>query len=121
MQRARRIDDLHCMDVRCRKYIKYLARLPAWICGAECFSTGGAVHMALQSQLFQGDAKLEVAAISNPAHADAKKLMAVIGSLKAAGRNLSQIPATLDSTGVSTARDGKWTAMRVRRTLERCR
>jgi peptidoglycan hydrolase-like protein with peptidoglycan-binding domain len=29
---------------------------------------GRAVHMALQSQLFQGDAKLEAAAVSDPAH-----------------------------------------------------
>ena len=53
------------------------------------------------------------------ANADAKKLMTVIGPLRAAGQNLSQIAATLDSMGVATPRGGKWTAMQVKRTLER--
>jgi DNA invertase Pin-like site-specific DNA recombinase len=53
------------------------------------------------------------------ANADAKRLMTVIGPLKAAGQNLSQIAMTLDSMGVATSRDGKWTAMQVKRVLQR--
>jgi len=60
-----------------------------------------------------------VRAEATKANADAMKLMVVIGPLKAAGQNLSQIAATLDGMGVATPRGGKWTAMQVKRTLER--
>jgi len=62
---------------------------------------------------------LRAEATKAKANADANRLMAVVGPLRAAGQNLSQVAATLDSMGVLTARGGKWTAMQVKRTLER--
>lgn len=59
------------------------------------------------------------AAIQAKAEQEARKAMKVIGPLRDAGRNLSQIAATLNDMAVPTSRGGQWTAKQVSRVLDR--
>lgn len=59
------------------------------------------------------------AAIQAKAVTDAGKAMTIIGPLRDAGQNLSQIAAALDRMNVPTSRGGAWTAKQVSRILQR--
>jgi len=59
------------------------------------------------------------AAIQVKANEEAQKVMTIIGPLKEAGQNLSQIAAALDRMQIPTSRGGSWTAKQVSRVLER--
>lgn len=58
-------------------------------------------------------------AIQAKAHAEAEKVMRVIGPLRQSGATLASIAATLNETGVSTSRGGEWTPTQVSRVLQR--
>lgn len=49
----------------------------------------------------------------------ARKAMAVIGPLRAAGQSLNAVAASLNQMGLRSSRGGKWTAKAVARVLER--
>ncbi|QDZ10416.1 recombinase family protein [Devosia ginsengisoli] len=58
-------------------------------------------------------------AIQAKAHAEAEKVMKVIGPLRQAGATLASIASTLNETGIPTSRGGSWTPTQVSRVLER--
>lgn len=58
-------------------------------------------------------------AIQSKARAEADKLMTIIGPMREAGRNLSQIADALGKMDVATSRGGQWTAKQVSRVIER--
>lgn len=58
-------------------------------------------------------------AIQIKARAEADKLMTIIGPMREAGRNLSQIAEALGKMDVATSRGGQWTAKQVSRVIER--
>lgn len=58
-------------------------------------------------------------AIQTKARAEADKLMTIIGPMREAGRNLSQIAEALEKMDVATSRGGQWTAKQVSRVFER--
>lgn len=59
------------------------------------------------------------AAIQVKAGEDARRVMKIIGPLRDAGKNLSEIAAVLNDTAISTARGGQWTAKQISRVLDR--
>ncbi len=59
------------------------------------------------------------AAIQEKAAAEARKVMQIVGPLRQSGRTLASIAGTLNDMQVATSRGGQWTAMQVRRVLER--
>lgn len=59
------------------------------------------------------------AAVQAKAGEDARKAMRVIGPLREAGRNLSQIAQALNDMALPTSRGGQWTAKQVSRILDR--
>lgn len=59
------------------------------------------------------------AAIQAKAGEDARRAMKVIGPLRDAGKNLSEIAAVLNDMAAPTARGGQWTAKQVSRILDR--
>lgn len=58
-------------------------------------------------------------AIQEKAKAEAEKVMKVVGPLRNAGQTLSTIAGTLNDMEVKTSRGGEWTAMQVKRVLDR--
>lgn len=58
-------------------------------------------------------------AIQEKAKAEAEKVMKIVGPLRAAGQTLSTIAGTLNDMEVKTSRGGGWTAMQVKRVLDR--
>lgn len=58
-------------------------------------------------------------AIQEKARREAEKVMKIVGPLRASGRTLAAIAETLNDMEVATSRGGRWTAMQVKRTLER--
>jgi DNA invertase Pin-like site-specific DNA recombinase len=58
-------------------------------------------------------------AIQQKAKAEAEKAMKVVGPLRNAGQTLAAIADTLNDMEVKTSRGGQWTAMQVKRVLER--
>ncbi|MEL7279104.1 MAG: recombinase family protein [Pseudomonadota bacterium] len=58
-------------------------------------------------------------AVQANARARAEKLAGLVGPLREAGKPLREIAAHLDKAGVQTARGGRWTAMQVKRVLDR--
>ncbi|GGA82982.1 resolvase [Nitratireductor aestuarii] len=58
-------------------------------------------------------------AIQAKAKAEAEKVVKVIGPLRNAGQTLSAIADTLNDMEVKTSRGGQWTAMQVKRVLDR--
>ena len=59
------------------------------------------------------------AAIQEKAAAEARKVMQIVGPLRQSGRTLASIAGTLNDMQVATSRGGQWTAMQVKRVLER--
>ncbi|WP_440982389.1 recombinase family protein [Shinella sumterensis] len=59
------------------------------------------------------------AAVQAKAAEDARRAMKVIGPLRDAGKNLSEIAAVLNDMVMPTARGGQWTAKQVSRILDR--
>lgn len=59
------------------------------------------------------------AAIQEKAAAEARKVMQIIGPLRQSGRTLASIAGALNDMQVATSRGGQWTAMQVKRVLER--
>lgn len=58
-------------------------------------------------------------AIQEKAMAEAQKVMKIVGPLKSAGQTLAAIAGTLNDMEVKTSRGGQWTAMQVKRVLDR--
>ena len=58
-------------------------------------------------------------AIQEKAKAEAEKVVKIIGPLRNAGQSLSAIADTLNVMEVKTSRGGQWTAMQVKRVLDR--
>jgi DNA invertase Pin-like site-specific DNA recombinase len=58
-------------------------------------------------------------AIQEKARAEAEKVMKIVGPLRNAGQTLSTIAETLNDMEVKTSRGGEWTAMQVKRVLDR--
>lgn len=58
-------------------------------------------------------------AIEARAKADAERVMKVVGPMRAGGATLATIAATLNETGIATARGGSWTPTQVSRVIER--
>lgn len=58
-------------------------------------------------------------AIQRDAHAFATKVAPVVLPLRAAGKTLGDIAKALDGAGIETPRGGAWTAMQVKRVLDR--
>lgn len=59
------------------------------------------------------------AAIQEKAAAEARKVMQIVGPLRQSGQTLASIAGTLNDMQVATSRGGQWTAMQVKRVLER--
>ena len=53
------------------------------------------------------------------ADADAQRVINFIRPLREAGRTLREIAEALQKAGIKTPRDGAWTAMQVKRTIDR--
>ncbi len=66
-----------------------------------------------------GSLDKRVAALKQTADADAKRVIGIIGPLRAANRCLREIAEELQKQGIKTPRGGAWTAMQVKRTLDR--
>lgn len=64
------------------------------------------------------DRRIEV--LKQVADADAARVIAFIRPLKEANQTLRQIAEALDKARIETPRGGKWTAMQVKRTIDRC-
>ncbi|ESY26643.1 recombinase family protein [Mesorhizobium sp. M1004] len=60
-----------------------------------------------------------IASLKATADADARRVMDVVKPLRDAGKTLRDIAAALHEAGVKTPRGGAWTAMQVKRTLDR--
>lgn len=58
-------------------------------------------------------------AIHEKARAEAEKVMKIVGPLRSAGQTLAAIAGTLNDMEVRTSRGGRWTAMQVKRALDR--
>ena len=58
-------------------------------------------------------------AIQEKARAEAEKAMKIVGPLRSAGQTLAAIAGTLNDMEVKTSRGGQWTAMQVKRVLDR--
>lgn len=58
-------------------------------------------------------------AVQQDALAFARKIEAVLLPLRTAGKTLSEIASALNSAGIQSARGSKWTAMQVKRVLDR--
>lgn len=58
-------------------------------------------------------------AIQEKARAEAEKVMKIVGPLRGAGQTLAAIAGTLNDMEVKTSRGGQWTAMQVKRALDR--
>jgi hypothetical protein len=59
------------------------------------------------------------AAIQAKAKGEASRLIKIIGPMREAKRSLAQIAEALDGMNVATSRGGRWTAMQVKRVLDR--
>lgn len=66
-----------------------------------------------------GSLDKRVAALKQTADDDARRVLGVIGPLRNAGRTLREIAEELQKQGIRTPRGGAWTAMQVKRTLDR--
>lgn len=58
-------------------------------------------------------------AIQEKAKAEAAKVMKIVGPLRNAGQTLAGIARTMNDMEVKTSRGGQWTAMQVKRVLDR--
>lgn len=58
-------------------------------------------------------------AIQEKAKAEAEKVMKIVGPLRNAGQTLATIADTLNGMEVKTSRGGQWTAMQIKRVLDR--
>lgn len=59
------------------------------------------------------------AAIQEKARGEAEKVMKIVGPLRSAGQTLATIAGTLNDMEIRTSRGGQWTAMQVKRVLDR--
>jgi len=66
-----------------------------------------------------GSLDKRVAALKQAADDDAKRVISIIGPLRASNMTLRQIADELQKQGIRTPRGGAWTAMQVKRTLDR--
>lgn len=58
-------------------------------------------------------------AIKEQAQRRAEKLESIVSPMKQQGATLREIASALNTAGITTARDGKWSAVQVKRVLER--
>lgn len=58
-------------------------------------------------------------AIKEQAQRRAEKLESIVSPMKQQGATLREIASALNAAGITTARDGKWSAVQVKRVLER--
>ena len=60
-------------------------------------------------------------AIQAKAKAEAEKVHKIVGPLRQAGQSMAAIAETLNTMGIPASRGGSWTAMQVKRVLDRMR